>query len=247
VAQILVLVLLLALSVGGIALLYVQPLSILICRYVETRQVDCQLQERIAWVIPVREIPIPRLKEAYVDRKTVTRRDEDRESDTYGKEYTVDIHRVILISASGEIGLSGTDEIGISAKLTATRINSYLNTPTDESLTVWGFGLLGHALATLGGGLWFIVFAFAFVVAIVDMVFGPDTVAKLLKVIKLKRAWSVVVWIKDIVVGLYQKVERKRSAIFGLFFGAWRPYLIIGLLIVAAVLVTLLFTKWSSG
>jgi hypothetical protein len=245
--QIVGLMLILALRGVGIAIMCVQPLSVLTCRYVETKQVGCQLQERIAWVIPVRETPITHLKEAYVDRKTVTRRDEDRESDTYGKEYTVDIHRVILISASGEIGLSGTDEIGISAKLTATRINSYLNTPTDESLTVWGFGLWGHALATLIGGLWFIVFAFAFVVAIVDMVFGTDTVAKLLKVIKLKRAWSVVVWIKDIVVGLYQKVERKRSAIFGLFFGAWRPYLIIGLLIVAAVLVTLLFTKWSSG
>jgi hypothetical protein len=245
--QIVALMLILALSVIGIAIMCVQPLSVLTCRYAETTQVDCQLQERIAGVIPVREIPIPHLKEAYVDRKTVTRRDEDRESDTYGKEYTVDIHRVVLVSASGEIVLKGTDETGLFAELTTIRINSYLNTPTDESLTVWGFGLWGHTLATLGGGLWFIVFAFAFVVAIVDMVFGPDTVAQLLKVIKLKRAWSVVVWIKDIVVGLYQKVERKRSAIFGLFFGAWRPYLIIGLLIVAAVLVTLLFTKWSPG
>jgi hypothetical protein len=239
--QIVALMLILALSVIGIAIMCVQPLSVLTCRYAETTQVDCQLQERIAWVIPVREIPIPHLKEAYVKRNTQIREDED------GDEYTVSIYRVVLVSDSGEIVLQGTDEIGVSADLTTIRINSYLNTPTDESLTVWGFGLLGHALATLGGGLWFIVFAFAFVVAIVDMVFGPDTVAKLLKVIKLKRAWSVVVWIKDIVVGLYQKVERKRSAIFGLFFGAWRPYLIIGLLIVAAVLVTLLFTKWSPG
>jgi len=181
VAQILVLVLLLALSVGGIAIMYLQPLSVLTCRYAETTQVDCQLQERIAWVIPVRGIPIPHLKEAYVKRNTQIREDED------GDEYTVSVYRVVLVSDSGEIVLQGTDEIGVSADLTTTRINSYLNTPTDESLTVWGFGLLGHALATLGGGLWFILFAFGFVVAIVDMVFGPDTVAKLLKV-KRKRA-----------------------------------------------------------
>jgi len=231
--------------------MYTSPLSVLICRYVEARQVDCRLQERIAWVIPIRETPITHLKEAYVDRKTETRRDEDRASDTYGKEYTVDIHRIILISDSGEIGLSGTDEIGISATLTATRINAYLNTPTDEPLTVWGFGMSDHIAVTLAGGFIFILAILMFVGWIVELVVGIDTaeakVVGFYQKIKLKRAWSVVVWIKDIVVGLYQKVERKRSAIFGLFFGAWRPYLIIGLLIVAAVLVTLLFTKWSSG
>ena len=174
--QILLLMFILALSVGGIAILYLEPLSVLTCRYMETTQVDCQLQERIAWVIPVWETPIPRLKEAYIKQETRIREDED------GREYTVSVYRVVLISASGEIVLKGTDEIGASADLTTTRINSYLNTPTDESLTVWGFGLLGHTLATLGGGLWFILFAFVFVVAIVDMVFGPDTVAKLFKV-----------------------------------------------------------------
>jgi hypothetical protein len=179
--QIAGLIFVLALSVAGVAIMCVQPLSVLTCRYVETKQVDCQLQERIAWVIPVWETPIPHLKEAYIKQETQIREDED------GDEYTVSIYRVVLVSASGEIVLKGTDEIGASADLTTTRINSYLNTPTDESLTVWGFGLLGHALATLGGGLWFILFVFAFVVAIVDMVFGPDTVAKLLKV-KRKRA-----------------------------------------------------------
>jgi len=179
--QILLLMFILALSVSGIAILYLEPLSILTCRYVETKQVGCQLQERIAWVIPVREIPIPHLKEAYVKQETQIREDED------GDEYTVFVYRVVLVSASGEIGLQGTDEIGASADLTTTRINSYLNTPTAESLTVWGYGLWRHTLVTLAGGLWFILFAFVFVVGIVGMVFGPDTVAKLLKV-KRKRA-----------------------------------------------------------
>ena len=190
--QIVGLILILALSVGGIAIMYVQPLSILTCRYVETTQVDCQLQERIAWVIPLWETPIPHLKEAYVDRKTVTRRDEDRESDTYGKEYTVDIHRVILISDSGEIGLSGTDEIGISATLTATRINAYLNTPTNEPLTVWGFGMSDHIVVTLAGGFLFILAILMFVGWIVELVVGIDTAeAK--------------------VVGFYQKIKQKMT------------------------------------
>jgi len=172
--------------------MYTSPLSILICRYVEARQVDCRLQERIAWVIPIRETPITHLKEAYVDRKTETRRDEDRESDTYGKEYTVDIHRVILISDSGEIGLSGTDEIGISATLTATRINAYLNTPTNEPLTVWGFGMSDHIVVTLAGGFFFILAILLFVGSIVELVVGIDTAeAK--------------------VVGFYQKIKQKMT------------------------------------
>ena len=161
--QILLLMFILALSVSGIAILYLQPLSILTCRYVETKQVDCQLQERIAWVIPVWETPIPHLKEAYVKQETQIREDED------GDEYTVSVYRVVLVSVSGEIVLKGYDETRSFAELTTTRINYYLNTPTVESLTVWGFGLWGHTLGTLGGGLWFILFAFVFVVAIVGM------------------------------------------------------------------------------
>ena len=221
VAQILVLVLLLALSVGGIALLYLQPLSILTCRYVETKQVDCQLQERIAWVIPVREIPIPHLKEAYVKQETQIREDED------GDEYTVSVYRVVLVSASGEIVLKGTDEIGDSADLTTTRINYYLNTPTVESLTVWGYGLWRHTLVTLAGGFVFILFVLLFVVGIVDVMVGLDTVAGLYQKVKRKRAWSVV-WIKDIVVGLYQRVKRKRSVIFGSFLGAFLGGYLLG-------------------
>jgi len=170
------LVFILALGVGGIALLALQPLSILTCRYVETKQVNCQLQERIAWVIPVQRTPITHLKEAYVKQETRIRKDENE------KEYTVSVYRVVLVSASDEIVLKGYEETGIFADLTTARINGYLNTPTDESLTVWGYGLWGHTLVTLAGGLWFILFTFIFVMAVVSMVFGPDTVAKLLKV-----------------------------------------------------------------
>jgi hypothetical protein len=88
-----------------------------------------------------------------------------------------------LVSASGEILLKGYDETRSSAELTTTRINSYLNTPTVESLTVWGYGLWRHTLVTLGGGLWFILFVLLFVVAIVDMVVGLDTVAGLYQIL----------------------------------------------------------------
>jgi len=167
--QIVLLALLLALSAGGIAIMYTQPLSVITCRYVESKQVNCQLQERIAWVISLREIPITHLKKAFVKTETRIREDED------GDEYTVLVDRVVLLSASGERTLKGYDDIGSSAKLTAARINDYLNTPTVESLTIWGFGLWGHTLATLAGGLVFILFALIVVVAIIDMVVGLDT------------------------------------------------------------------------
>ena len=174
VAQILVLGLLLALSVGGIVIMYIQPLSMLICRYVETRQVDCQLQERIAWVIPVGESSITHLQEARPKAETQIRTDED------GKEYTVLVDRVVLVSASGELVLKGYDDVGSSsALLTTRRINDYLDTPRAESLTVWGFGLWRHTLVTLAGGFVFILFVLLFVFGIVNIVFGPDTVAKL--------------------------------------------------------------------
>jgi hypothetical protein len=181
-AQILVLVLLLALSVGGLAIMYIQPLSVLTCRYVETKQVDCQLQERIAWVIPVGESPITHLQEAYLKTETQIRTDED------DNEYTVLVDRVVLVSASGELVLKGYDDVGSSALLTTRRINDYLNTPTAESLTVWGFGLWRHTLGTLIGGFVFVLFVLLFVLAIVNMVFGPDTVARLFPKVKRKSA-----------------------------------------------------------
>ena len=174
--QLVALMFILALSVGGIAMMHMQPLSILTCRYVETTQVNCQIQERIAWLIPVRGSPFTNLKEAYVKPETQIRKDED------GDEYNVTVYRVVLTSHSSEIVLKGTDEIRLTSDLTARRINDYLNAATGEELTIWGYGLWAHTLITLAGGGVFLLFGFCFVVAIVDVVFGPSTVAKLLKV-----------------------------------------------------------------
>jgi hypothetical protein len=174
--QLVALMFILALSVGGIAMMYMQPLSILTCRYVEAKQVNCQIQERIAWLIPVRRSPFTNLKEAYVKPETQIRKDED------GDEYNVTVYRVVLTSDSSEIVLKGTDEIRLTSDLTARRINDYLNVATGEGLTVWGYGLWAHTLITLAGGGVFLLFGFCFVMAIVDMVFGPSTVAKLLRV-----------------------------------------------------------------
>jgi hypothetical protein len=182
VAQTLVLGLLLALSVGGIAIMYIQPLSVLTCYYVETRQVDCQLQERIAWVIPVGESPITHLQEAHLKVETQIRTDED------DNEYTVLVDRVVLVSASGELVLRGYDDVGSSALLTTRQINDYLDAPRTESLTVWGFGFWRHTLVTLIGGFVFLLFVLLIVLAIVNIVFGPDTVAKLFPKAKRKRA-----------------------------------------------------------
>jgi len=131
----------------GIALLCLEPVSILTCRYVETAQVDCRLQERIVGVIPVWEIPITRLKKAYVDLEYETREDED------GKEYTVSIYRVMLVSTSGEIGFGGTEEKALFSGGTTKQINDFLNAPTDESLTVWHAAWVGVLAVTLAGGL----------------------------------------------------------------------------------------------
>jgi len=161
--------------------MFIQPLSILTCRYVETKQVDCQLQERIAWLIPVRERPITHLKRVEVRTETRIKEDQD------GDEYTVYVYRVVLISASGEIVLQDTGEIGLPSELAAARINNYLTAPTGESLTIWGYNLWTHTLVTLAGASVFFLFGFGFVVAVVNMMFGPGTVAKVLKV-KRKRA-----------------------------------------------------------
>ncbi len=148
----------------GIVIMFLQPLSILTCRHIETKQTDCQLQERIAWVIPVRKTPIPHLKEAYVNQALITGEDED------GNKYSYYTYDVILVSASGEIALAGTDKMDLSATLTVQRINGYLNTPTTESLTIWGHGLWQHTLVTLAGGVFFILFAFLFITTIVNTV-----------------------------------------------------------------------------
>jgi hypothetical protein len=172
-------------GVLGVAIMFIAPpLTTLTCRYVETKQVDCQLQERVAWVIPVREIPVTHLKRAYVDYETETREDED------GREYTVSVARVILVGASGEIGLEGIDDVGLSATILTARVNDYLSTPTGEPLTLWGFGLLSHTLVTLVGGFVFILAVLILVLWIVELVVGIDTA-------------------ETKVVGFYQKVKRK--------------------------------------
>jgi len=130
----------------------------------------------MAWVIPIRESSLTNLKEAYVKTETRVKEDEN------GDEYTAYAFRVMLVSASSETVLKGSDEIGLSSNLTARRINDYLNTPTRKPLTIWGYGLATNTLVTLVGGFVFILFGFVFVVAIVDMVFGPGTVGKILKV-----------------------------------------------------------------
>ena len=69
----------LAISAITLLVLYVYPVSILTCRYVETEQVDCQLQERMIGLIPVQEISIVNLKEAYVVSEVHEKRRNDRE------------------------------------------------------------------------------------------------------------------------------------------------------------------------
>ena len=66
VAIIILLVFGMVLGAITLVVLYVYPVSILTCRYVETEQVDCQLQERMIGLIPIQEISITHLKEAYI-------------------------------------------------------------------------------------------------------------------------------------------------------------------------------------
>jgi hypothetical protein len=163
VERILALVLISFFGFLGMALLCLEPVSTLTCRYVETAQVDCRLQERIVGVIPVREIPITRLKKAYVDLEYQTREDED------GKEYTVSIYKVLLVSASGEIGFGGTEEKALFSGGTTKRINDFLNAPTDESLTVWHAAWGGVLAVTLAGGLSLGLSIFMLVMTVLDM------------------------------------------------------------------------------
>jgi len=174
--QFMTLIFILALSVSGLAIMNAQPLPIITCRHVNRGQVDCQIQERIAWVIPIREISLTDLKEAYVNREIHYGEDED------GEEYTFYSFEVVLVHDTGEFVLTGSDEYGFISNLTARRINNYLNTPTRKPLTIWAYGLATNILVTVIGGFIFLLFGFLFVVAIVDMVFGPGTVGKILKI-----------------------------------------------------------------
>ena len=175
-AQFMALIFFFTLSVSGLAIMNAQPLPILTCRHVNREQVDCQIQERIAWVISIREISLTDLKEAYVNREIHYGEDED------GDEYTFYSFEVVLVNDTGEFFLTGSDEYGFISNWTARRINNYLNTPTRKPLTIWIYGLATNILVTVIGGFIFLLFGFIFVMAIVDMVFGPGTVGKILKI-----------------------------------------------------------------
>lgn len=122
------------LVMGAITLLvlYVYPVSILTCRYVETEQVDCQLQERMIGLVPVQEISIVNLKEAYVVSEVHEKRRKDRN--------TIDpkVYKMILSTDSGTVALESFDEFGgIFVEQTVDKINDFLLTHTDEPLRIW--------------------------------------------------------------------------------------------------------------
>ncbi len=149
--QILLFGLILLFGIAGLGIWYTEPAAILTCRYVETKQVDCQLQNRMLWLIPVREIPITHLKKAYVKEETATWKDE------LGQEKTASVYRVMLLGGSGEeLEFGYFDKNRAASERTAKQINDFFNVPTDETLTVWytPWGMI------LSGGCLFSVFVF---------------------------------------------------------------------------------------
>jgi len=119
---------------GAITLVvfYVYPVSILTCRYVETEQVDCQLQERMIGLIPIQEISVINLKQAYVTSEVHERRRNDRETipDT--------VYKLTLSGNSGPVDLQSSDEFGeFVIEQTADKINDFLLRHTDEPLRIW--------------------------------------------------------------------------------------------------------------
>ena len=157
-------------GVLGMASMCLFPVSVLTCRHVEPKQVDCQLQERIVGLIPVRESSITDLKRAYVAREDQTREDED------GNEHTVTISRVVLDGASGEIVLRGAEEGNQFAGRTTRRINDYLDAATDESLRVWHAAWMEVLSATLAGGALLALTVLLFGWWVVEMVGLPEKV-----------------------------------------------------------------------
>lgn len=107
---------------------YFFPVSILTCHYVEAEQADCQLEERMLGLIPLREISISHIKEAYVvDEVHTTRR--------HGREVDINLERMILKSDSRAVALKSYDEFGgIFIKQTVKKINDFLLNHTDEPL-----------------------------------------------------------------------------------------------------------------
>jgi hypothetical protein len=162
ISRIVVLVFLLSCGVSGVAIMFVEPVSILTCRYVEPEQVDCQLQERLAGIVRVRQIPVTDLEQAYAKWETETRQDED------GDEYTASVATVILVCASGEVAVRGTGRPEFAGR-TTKQINDFLSSPTDGSLTVWHAAWGKMLPVTLAGVILFGLFVCGSVVWIVDV------------------------------------------------------------------------------
>jgi hypothetical protein len=166
-----------ALVVIGIGIMGLRMLPVLTCRHVEFKQVDCLLQERIAWLIPVHKTRVTDLQGAYVHTETGVVKDER------GNPSTAYYDQVILVTRSGEIGLQRVESPGSLARLTSARLNAYLATHSDAPysdapysdapysdtwLTVWGYGLWEHTLASMAGGIFVVLFGFLLVAAILN-------------------------------------------------------------------------------
>jgi hypothetical protein len=172
VGRIFALAFLAALVVIGIGIMGLRMLPVLTCRHVEFGQVNCLLQERIAWLIPVHKSRVTGLQEAYVHTETGVVEDER------GNPSTVYYDQVILVTSSGEIGLQRVESPGSLARLASARLNAYLATHSDAPysdapnsdtrLTVWGYGLWEHSLATMAGGVFVVLFGFLLVAAILN-------------------------------------------------------------------------------
>jgi hypothetical protein len=119
----------------GVLILYWVPVTSLTCRYVETTQVNCLLKQRLLGLIPMGETPVTDLQKAYVSWDTETARREDD-----NREYTYTVSKLILVTPSAEFTLNDYADpyitLGNSEEI-ATKINTFLATPTPESLTVW--------------------------------------------------------------------------------------------------------------
>ncbi len=142
----------LALLVGlSIVVMSLEPLPAITCRRVETKQLDCWFQERIAWVVPFGDkIPL----KASVNETLKTTKDDQ------GETHSDSVYEVVW---------AGADEIWSFGNLT-TQVNAYLNNPTEETVTVWGNNLWDHTMVTLGGGVFFIIFGFLFVATVVSSI-----------------------------------------------------------------------------
>jgi hypothetical protein len=154
--------------------MYAQPLPILTCRYVDPERVDCEVEDRVAWLVAVRERSVRQLKRAYVKTDVWVAEDED------GDEVNQYMNRVVLDSASGEVVLEGGDEMGFSSELTATLINNYLNETSTKPLKIWIYGLWSNALTNIGGLFIFLLFGFLFLFALVDTIIGISRLGKML-------------------------------------------------------------------